>query len=296
MNFKEFYLTEASKELNIVSFLSDKISKTLDEIVRKPEQFKQYQHNNSGQFIIPFKKFIGDLNVPKNSFLKVLSRGNLYLDLGSDKDATYPFLEIPTRDKDGKHFRRKAGAYYHFDLDPEIHLPFINKQTGLPFQGYLEHWRSLLIHELTHAIQDLKGEIKSGTAQLSHEEWFADKKEQEAVIHQLYKVLQKHFKELFSYMNFHRTNDEKYRDVKKAVVESNALYNWFKDFESFKKSFRMNQNLIYLDNPIEKSRLFYLWDNHKDTYNKFLEDSYKELKKEFKNVIPEKMLSYKNGN
>lgn len=97
-------------------------------------------------------------------------------------------------------------------------------------------------------------------------------------------------------MNFHRTDDEKYRDVKQAVMDSNTLYNWFKDFESFKKSFRMNQNLMYLDNPIEKSRLFYLWDNHKDVYNKFLEDSYKELKKEFAKVIPEKMLSYKNGN
>lgn len=58
MNFKEFYLTEASKELNVVSFLSDRISKTLDGIVRKPEQFKQYQHNNSGQFIIPFKNLL----------------------------------------------------------------------------------------------------------------------------------------------------------------------------------------------------------------------------------------------
>jgi N-acetylglutamate synthase-like GNAT family acetyltransferase len=289
---EEVDLTEASKELNIVSFLSDKISKTLDEIVRKPEQFKQYQPNNSGQFVIPFKKFIGDLNVPKNSFLKSLTYGKLFLDLGSTKDSTHPFLEIVSH-KDGRNIRKKAGGYYTNEFDLEIHLPFIDKQTYLPFEGYSKHWKSLLVHELTHAIQDLKGEIKSGTAQLSNEEWFSNKSEQEAVIHQLYKVLQKHIKELFSEMKFHRTDDEKYRDVKKSVIESNVLYNWFKDFESFKKSFRMDQNLMYIDNPIEKDRLFYLWDNHKDVYNKFLADSYKELKKEFAKVIPEKILIYK---
>ena len=79
-------------------------------------------------------------------------------------------------------------------------------------------------------------------------------------------------------------------------MESNILFKWFESLESFKHSFRANQLLIFLDNPIEKSRLFYLWSNHKDVYNKFLEDSYKELKKEFAKVIPEKMLSYKNGN
>lgn len=153
---EEIDLTESSKELNIVSFLSDKMSKTLDEIVRKPEQFKQYQPNNSGQFVIPFKKFIGDLNVLKNSFLKSLKYGKLFLDLGSTKDSTHPFLEIISH-KDGRNVRKKAGGYYTNEIDLEVHLPFIDKQTSLPYEGYSKHWKSLLVHELTHAIQDLKG-------------------------------------------------------------------------------------------------------------------------------------------
>ena len=96
MHFKEFYLEEASKELNIVSFLTDKIVKTLDDVVSNPERYKQYMSNNSGQYVIPFKKFLGDLNIPKKGFLKSLSYGNLFLDRGSDKDSTHPFLEIIT--------------------------------------------------------------------------------------------------------------------------------------------------------------------------------------------------------
>lgn len=292
---EENYLNEASKELNIVSFLSDKISKTLDEIVRKPEQFKKYQPNNSGQFVIPFKKFIGDLNVPKNSFLKSLKYGNLFLDLGSTKDSTHPHLEIISQ-KDGKNTRAKAGGYYTNDIDPEIHLPFIDKQTYLPFQGYSKHWKSLLTHELTHAIQDFSGNIRTGTSQLSSEDWYSNKIEQEAILHQIYKVIQKYIKELFSEMKYNRTEDEKYRNIKQAVNQSNELFKWFESFESFKKSFRMNLLKLFIEHPQLKTRYLYLWDNHKDVHNKFLEDSYSELKKEFKNVIPTKELKYDKDN
>lgn len=145
-------------------------------------------------------------------------------------------------------------------------------------------------------MQDFSGNIKTGTSHLSAEEWYSNKIEQEAVLHQIYKVIQKYIKELFSEMKYNRTEEEKYRDVKQAVNQSNELFKWFESIESFKKSFRMNLLKIFIDHPKEKERYFYLWDKHKDIQNKFLEDSYKELKKEFSKVIPEKMLSYKNGN
>lgn len=56
----------------------------------------------------------------------------------------------------------------------------------------------------------------------------------------------------------------------------------------------MESNAIFLDNEQDKDRLDYLSTNFRDVYKKFIEDSYKELKKEFEKIIPEKEKVYKN--
>ncbi len=62
--------------------------------------------------------------------------------------------------------------------------------------------------------------------------------------------------------------------------------------ENFRKTVRLDSTIIFLDNKTNKDRIDYLSTEHRDVYNKFLEDSYYELKKEFKNVIPTKELKY----
>ena len=70
------------------------------------------------------------------------------------------------------------------------------------------------------------------------------------------------------------------------------LYKMFESLETFKKSVRVLEKRIFLDNPKNRDRFLYLSTELRDVYNKFLEDSYYELKKEFKNMIPTKELKY----
>jgi len=80
----------------------------------------------------------------------------------------------------------------------------------------------------------------------------------------------------------------------KFAVEHNTfkLKRTFESLENFRKAVRLDSTIIFLDNKTNKDRIEYLSTEHRDVYKKFIEDSYSELKKEFKNVIPTKELKY----
>jgi len=290
-SINEQIITEASQEYNIAKFLSDKIIKQLRDMSytakTHPERYKDTKQKWVGSHEIPMKKFIKDLNIPKGKLFDFLSIMKLYLDYGElDKFSKTPFLKV--------YGGRKAGGYYEPKGDFGIHIPFIDSKTGLPFTQYFDDFYSTILHELTHAIQDFQGTItKEGTAKTNQEEWFLDKSEREAYIHEMYRHLQEYVSGLVSEMKNFRTNtDYSKADYSEYVKTSNKLRLMFESIDTFKKSVRIDAREIFMNNGRNKDRFDYISTNHRDVYNKFLEDSYSELKKEFKNVLPTKKLSY----
>lgn len=292
MNFKTFYFTEASQEYNIAKFLSDRIIKQLRDMSYSakshPGRYKDTKNKWIGIHEIPMKKFIKDLNIPKGKLFDFISTMKLYLDYGFlERGSQSPFLKV--------YGGRKAGGYYEPKGDYGIHIPFIDERTGLPFTQYFDEFYSTILHELTHAIQDIKEPFTKGygTAKTTQDEWFENKNEREAYIHEFYRHLQEYVSELLSGMKNYRTDTNYSKaNYQQYVNTSNRLWKMFETLDTFKKSIRMDAKEIFLNNKTNLDRFDYLSTNHRDIYNKFLEDSYPELKKEFKNVLPTKKLSY----
>lgn len=289
MNFKLFYLSEASKEYNIAKVLTDKIIRQLRDMVYSakshPDRYKDTKNKWVGLHIIPLKKFLKDMNIVKGGLFDRLKDIDVYLDYGYlDKGSVKPYLTI--------HGTKKAGGYYEPKGEVGIHLPFINHKTELPFDGYFDEYYSVILHELTHAIQDIKKPFTKGTSDLSQRGWFENDNEREAYLNELYRHLQDYISGTVSALKNYRTTEWGDPDYKEYVRLSNKLKRTFESLENFRKTVRLDSTIIFLDNKTNKDRIDYLSTEHRDVYNKFLEDSYLELKKEFKNVIPTKELKY----
>lgn len=286
-------LNEASQEYNIAKVLAGKIIKTLRDmahydLTHLDRYFKKYKDHRENLYKIPMSDFMKDIKVPEGGIFDYLKKGHVFLENGYlEKGDRTPWLYSDESKV------RKAGGY--FDQDKHyfgIHLPFIDAKTGEPFRGFFTEFESLIIHELTHFIQNSKEKFISGTASLSSEEWFSNKKEQEAYLHELYNDLQNFVKETLKDIRYYRSSEYKKADYEKYVGRSNMLYKMFENLELFKKSIRVLERQIFLDNPKNRDRYLYISTEMRDVFNKFLEDSFKELKKEFKNVLPERELRY----
>lgn len=286
MRFKEFYLTEASQEYNIAKIVAEKLFKLMKHIEsgldNDKNYLKKYKVSNSGMYHIPLKDFINKLNVLENSTIGKMKDGMLYLEFGHIDDKQHPFLYAISRDENGRTQRNKAAAYFDGGKDfLGVHIPFIDSKTGEPFKYFGTYWEGLLIHELTHYVQDIKEKFKKGTSQLSSDEWYANKKEQEAYLHELYLKFQrwlsneiKELKEIRNDKNLFKYYTKKY----------NKLVSMFSSLENFEKKWPIDA----LDDSKSRNRINYIAGNLKDVYTKFLSDTYHELKKEFKNTLPTK--------
>jgi hypothetical protein len=294
MRFKSFYLLEASKEYSIAKVMADKLIKLMSEIEysahKDPKYLKKYKYSNSGMFEVPLKDFINK-EFPKDSVFSHLKDGKLYLEYGYMDNSPTPFLWAITT-KDGKTSRNKAGAYF----EPSkgflgIHIPFIDPKTDLPYKGFNSHWKTLLIHEFTHYIQDSKERFKEGSSTLSTEDWHKDKHEQEAYLHELYSLFQKWLSTEIEELKYLRTSDKYHEaDLPKYIKKNNFLAKLFSSEEMFERKYPIGE--IFLDNDKQKKRINYIAGNLKELYKKFIHDTYVELKKEFKNTLPSKELKY----
>lgn len=288
MKFKTFCLLEASQEYNIAKTIADKLYKLLFEIEyssdKDPKYLKKYKYSNSGMYEVPLNDFIKK-EFPKDSVFSHLKDGKLYLEYGYEDNSPTPFLWAISS-KDGRTTRTKAGAYFEPSKNfLGIHLPFINPKTDLPFKGLRSHWKSLLLHELTHYVQDVKDKFKEGTSTLSSEEWHQDKKEQEAYLHELYSLFQTWMASEIQELKSLRKDD-----IVKFTKKNNFLVKLFSTEEMFEQKYPIGE--IFLDNDKQKKRINYIASNLKDVYKKFVHDTYEELKKEFKNVLPTKEFKY----
>lgn len=292
MRFKEFCLTEASKEYNISKVVADKIVRLLRDMVYSYEQHpERYVKNKqwTGTYKIPLSQFLKDIDVPKYGIFDTIKNGHLFLDRGhlSMYDKT-PWLNAQS-----KNGLVKASGYFSPSREEYgIHIPFIDAETRKPFGGFFDFYHSLIIHELTHFIQDSKERLKTGTADLSTEEWFKNDKEKEAYFNELYRDFQKYVSELILDMKSFRSKEYKSPEYFKYVNLSNLLKRMFSSFENFKKQIRVEVSKIFLDNPKAKDKYLTLQDSHWDIFKEFLKTTYEELKKEFKASIPEKELVY----
>lgn len=282
MRFKRFLL-EATKEFNYVKLISDKVSKLLWHI---QTNFSEYESREDfkklKKIVIPFSKILKDVNILENGELKQLMKYNLELKYGKRGNSGFPYFMVNGR---------KAGGLY--DLD--VVLPFIDEETDKPFQGYdiIRHFSTNVLHELTHRIQDVQNKLtdSSGKYGAGIEGWLNKSVEREAIANQIYEQLQKRVNSTLnriSYRDEKKGIDEKKK--KEIIKERNELASIFNSVESFIALFSFFEDEIEIDYPSLYSNLKSFEKHKPKEFEEYQREWYKELKKEFKNTLPEKII------
>lgn len=295
MRFKEFYLTEASKEYNYIKHFSNKIGKFLENFSKNFKKYSSYE--KFGEYKIPIKEIAKEMNVEDSAILSKLRNGILLLGPGERNDPdSFPYFRM------GKN--NTAYGYYNSTKNL-IAIPAMNYATKEPFVGWkiMEHFKSVILHELTHNLQNIENRSSSGTSNLSTEDWYKNKNEKEAIKNQFYEYVQKYVSRMFASMKEMRqsTEEEKKKGnytsdfLDEYIKENNLLVDMFESIKSFIEHFPKIFKMISFENKSVYEKLKYFKTNHEKEFEWFLEETYRELKKEFKNVLPTKKLKYKDS-
>ncbi len=293
MNFKQFYLTEASPEYPAIKMFVDKIEKTMKDFSKNRSRYEKYEMNDG--YLIPLKDIVDSKKFPKNGFLDSMVSGKLFLAYGDISFSGAPFLKYTTTQKDGTKKEMTASALY-LPKDKLVVIPFISEKNNTTFDSKLDKIISTLLHELTHAAQDSRGEEMKRTGHLSKKGWYDDKNEREAVLNQIHKEIEQIISTKIKNNKadreeFNKTNDKDF--IKEYVKVNNELVNMFEDVDEFEKW--LNRNALWMIkyvNSVLDERIVYLKKFHGDVWDDFVLETYVELKKKFKNVLPTKMLRY----
>lgn len=293
MNFKQFYLTEASPEYSAIKMFVDKIEKTMKDFSKNRSRYEKYEMNDG--YLIPLKDIIDFKKFPKGGFLDNLSDNNLFLAYGNISFSGKPQITYTAKLKDGTTTERTAGGLYMRNRKT-IAIPFMSNSNKRTFDEKLDQIISTLLHEMTHAAQAASGEEINKTAHMSEKAWYNDKNEKEAVLNQIHKEIDRIISTKIKNNKsdreeFNKTNDKDF--IKEYVKVNNELVVMFEDVEEFEKWF--NRNALWAIKytvPILDERIDYLKKFHKDDWDDFMLETYVELKKKFKTVIPTKLLRY----
>lgn len=293
MNFKQFYLTEASPEYPAIKMFVDKIEKTMKDFSKNRSRYEKYEMTDG--YLIPLKDIIDSKKFPKNGFLDSMVSGKLFLAYGDISFSGAPFLKYNKTQKDGTKKEMTASALY-LPKDKLVVIPFISEKNNTTFDSKLDKIISTLLHELTHAAQDSRGEEMKRTGHLSEKGWYNDKNEREAILNQIHKEIEQIISTKIKNNKadreeFNKTNDKDF--IKEYVKVNNELMNMFEDVEEFEKWFNRNALwMIKYVNSVLDERIVYLKKFHEDVWDDFVLETYIELKEKFKNVLPTKMLRY----
>lgn len=293
MNFKQFYLEEASKEFNYIQFFVDKIEKILKDFSFNRKRYEKYEYEDG--YAIPLKDIIPAKNFQSGGILEKLRDVTLMLAYGRLTFESRPVIDIMKKQKDGSYKEYSSAAFYQ-PRKKLIVVPFIDTKTDKVMENKIERIISTIFHELTHALQDAKGVELKGTVGKGEKYWYDDPNEREAIRNQIYKEVQKIIKTKIKNNKSYRVEFNKTKDsdfIKEYVKVNNELVKLFEDVDSFEDWF--NKNAVWMirytnsniDEYIKNMKKFY-----EDEWNDFVLEMFNELKDEFKNVIPVKELKY----
>lgn len=293
MNFKQFYFIEASPEYPAINMFVDKIQRTMKDFSKNRSRYEKYEFNDG--YSIPLKDIIDFKKFHKNGFLDKLVNGELMLAFGDISHLGTPLLTVNKRQKNGSTKAIDVMGLFS-KIDNIIVIPFISKTTNQVFEGKLNGIISTLLHELTHAAQHARGTEINSTIGLRKDKWFQDKNEREAVLNQIHKEIEQIVRTKIKNNKsdreeFNKTNDKDF--IKEYVKVNNELAGMFEDVEEFEKWFNRNARwAIKYTVPILDDRIDYLKKFHQDDWDDFILDTYIDVKKKFKNIIPTKVLRY----
>jgi len=292
MNFKTFYLTESSPEYPAIKMFVDKIEKTMKDFSKNRSRYEKYEFSDG--YLIPLKDIIDSKKFPKNGFLDSMVSGKLFLAYGDLSFSGTPILKYHKTQKDGTKKEMTASALY-LKKDKLVAIPFISEKNNTTFDSKLGKIVSTLLHELTHAAQDSRGEEMKRTGHLSEKDWYDDKNEREAILNQIHTEIEDL---ISSKIKTYKTDREEFNStkdkdfLKEYIQINNELVNMFEDVDEFEKWLNGNRWAIKYVNSVLDERIDYLKKFHDDVWNDFVLETYTELKKKFKNVLPTKILRY----
>jgi hypothetical protein len=293
MNFKSFYLTEAPKEFNYIQYFVDKIEKVLKDFSKNRKRYEKYDTDDG--YVIPLKDIIPEKNFRTNGVMEKLREVTLMLAYGSLSFSNKPIITIVRKQKDGSEKEYTSSAFYNINKKIIV-IPFINHKNNVVMDSNIDRTTSTIFHELTHAYQDVSGKELKGTVGKAEKQWYAQPQEREAVLNQIYKETQKIIRTKIKNNKSDREEFNKTKDadfIKEYVKVNNELVGMFEDVEEFEKWFNANARwMIKYTNSMLDERIDYLKKFYEEEWDDFILNSYIELKKEFKNVLPTKILKY----
>lgn len=290
MNFKSFYLLEASTGFNYIRLFVDKIERVLRDFSKNRDRYSKYETKFG--YEIPISDIIDSSKFKKFGILEKLTSGNLYLYRGLLDFKNEPVIRKQEKDSKGEIVFRDQKGFYNITKST-IGIPFINHENDKTFYAYIDKISSTLYHEFAHKLQAIRGYDLKATANKTEKAWFEDEHEREALFTQIYKELEKRIKLVFRDMKidkeqYSKTKDEEYR--KEYILNYNVLYSAFKDEEGFNRFVNNSRWVIENTNKLISERMTYLRTNFKEEWDEFITDTWLEMKNEFRNVIPTKKL------
>lgn len=288
MRFKQFYLTEASKEYNYIKLFVDKIKKVLKDFSENRSRYEKYEYDDG--WYISLRDIINIENFPEYGILRKLSNGALFLSYGELDFSKNPVLKFNRKLKDGTIVEHKTKAFYS-PTKNLIAIPFVDGDSNKTYINKLNEISSTLLHEFAHMLQNVSGKVLKGTVGFSEKQWFDDPNEREAILNQIYKEIQNILSNMITSMKefrdmFNKTKDKKY--YKSFLDNHNELVKAFKDIETFEKFLDSNLWKVKYNNSRIYDVILYFKKHYKEEFDDFLSNMYDDLEKEFKNVLPTK--------
>lgn len=288
----ESVLLEASPEYPSIKMFVDKIEKTMKDFSKNRSRYEKYKQEDG--YKIPLRDIVNVEKFPKDGFLDKLSEGDLFLAFGEVSFNKNPILKYQSRQKDGTAEERISHGLY-IPSRKLIAIPFISEKTNIPFTGKIDQILSSLLHELTHAVQNVRGEEMKRTGNLSEKGWFDNANEREATLNQIHREIERYLSSKIKNnksdrQEFNKSNDSSF--IKEYVKVNNELVELFEDVDAFENWFDKNTWVIRYNHPVLNDKLEYLKKFYEGEWSDFILETFITLKNKFKNVIPTKLLRY----
>ena len=236
-------------------------------------------------YYIELKDIINKDYSDKDSFYFNILKGiTILFRKGNVKDSNPYFI----------HKGKKVEGLATFSHGNIVSIPFINEENGEFFEGYSNHYKSILVHELTHIFQRLSDINKiSNSNEDDYKTWLSRNHEQEAILNQVFSAIRSFIKEEIDMMQRYR----KEKMIRPYVMKNNKLQELFSSKEVFSKMITKDYDDIfksYVSKNKSSIRNHYVefGIEYPKLEKEFLYTTWEDLKSEFKNVIPDKKLKY----
>lgn len=268
MNFKSFYLIEASKQSNISEYITSEMIKILRDLAIHPERYDKYKEGKLN-YSLPIKDFIS-LNKVSGTLRTIIDIYSIELATGIIK-AGLPVLV--------NGLKKGSGGYA---TPNTIVIPFFNKETEEPF-SYFDTFKNTLKHEFIHASQFVENNphLKMIRNDKTPLEYISNPIERDAYIDGM-------FRNIIDYMSseIKILNNVRKEQPGKYIEKNNKISKWFASSEEFVQFLKEYSDEIFDNNNKKFFELYYKHYRSEVFFDNIMKKLLLDIKQEFGTKLP----------